>query len=54
MYQLFFPAFKDIKVTRHLAGQDVSESREGIIQGLVVNGLVQIFDEDVSNPGFPK
>lgn len=33
----------------YLAGQDVPESWEGVVQGLVVNGLVQIFDEDISH-----
>lgn len=33
----------------YLTGQDVPEGWEGIIQGLVINGLVQIFDEDISN-----
>lgn len=33
----------------YLAGQDVSEGRECVIQSLVINGLVQILDKDVAN-----
>ena len=33
----------------HLARQDVSKGRESVVQSLVVNGLVQVFDEDVSH-----
>ena len=34
----------------HLAGQDVAEGAEGIVQCLVVNALVQVLDEDVAHP----
>lgn len=33
----------------YLAGQDVSKSRECVIESLVINGLVQILDKDVAN-----
>lgn len=33
----------------YLAGQDVSEGRECVIKGLVVDGLVQVLDEDVAH-----
>lgn len=33
----------------YLAGQDVSEGRECVVEGLVINGLVQILDKDVAN-----
>ena len=36
-------------VHRHLAGQDVAEGTEGVVQGFVVNALVQVLDEDVAH-----
>jgi hypothetical protein len=36
-------------ILNHLARQDVSKSGESIIQHLVVDVLVQVLDEDVSN-----
>lgn len=38
----------------YLAREDVSERREGVIEGLVVNGLVQVLDEDVAHPTLPQ
>ena len=38
-----------IGILSHLTGQDVSESREGVIHGLVVDGLVQVLDKDVTD-----
>lgn len=38
----------------YLAGKDVSERREGVVESLVVDGLVQVLDEDVSHPTFPQ
>lgn len=38
----------------YLAGKNVSKSREGVIEGLVVNGLVQVLDEDVTNTTLSK
>lgn len=32
----------------YLARQDISEEREGVVDGLVVDDLVQVLDEDVS------
>lgn len=34
----------------YFARKDVSEGTEGVVQRLVVNGLVQVLDEDVSHP----
>lgn len=33
----------------YLAGQDVSKSRECVIEGFVVNGLIEILDKNVAN-----
>ena len=33
----------------HLAAEDVPKGREGVVHGLVVNALVQVFDEDVAH-----
>lgn len=41
-------------MTLYLAGQDVPESREGVIKSLVVNRLVKILDEDVSHATFSQ
>jgi len=36
-------------VQLYLAGQNVSEGGECIVEGLVVNALVQVLDEDVAD-----
>ena len=36
------------------AAEDVAEGREGVVHGLVVDGLVQVLDEDVANSGPAK
>lgn len=33
----------------YLARKNVSKSREGVIEGLVVNGLIQVLNEDVAH-----
>ena len=38
-------------VSSDFAAQDVAESGEGVVHGLVVDGLVQVLDEDVANTG---
>ena len=38
----------------YLAGKDVSECRKGVIEGLVINGLVQVLDEDVTHSTLPQ
>ncbi len=38
----------------NLAAEDVPKSGEGVVHGFVVNGLVQVFDEDVANSGSAK
>lgn len=43
-------AFRDVcAILRNLAAQNVTESRECIVECLVVDRLVQILDEDVAN-----
>eukprot|EP00054_Salpingoeca_dolichothecata_P013759 m.76961 g.76961 ORF g.76961 m.76961 type:complete len:670 (-) comp20641_c0_seq1:217-2226(-) len=37
------------RVSDNLAGQNVAKGAEDIVQGLVVNALVQVFDEDVTD-----
>lgn len=37
------------QVRGDLAGEDVAERGEGVMQGLVVDALVQVFDEDVAH-----
>ena len=37
-------------VLGYLAGKDVSEGGEGIIHRLVVDGFIQVLDEDVADP----
>ena len=39
---------------RYLAGENVAKSREGIIQGFVVNVFVQVLDEDIANSRFTE
>jgi hypothetical protein len=41
-------------VNSNLARKDVAEDREGVIKGLVVDGLVEVLDEDVPNTGLAK
>lgn len=41
-------------IVSYLARQDVAKSREGVIEGLVVDGLVEIFDEDVAHATLPQ
>lgn len=38
----------------YLAGEDVSKGREGVIQGLVVNGLVEVLDKHVAHSRLPE
>lgn len=38
----------------YLAGEDVAKGGEGVVQGLVVNGLVQVLDEHVAHAGLPE
>lgn len=38
----------------YLAGKNVSKCRECVIEGLVINGLVQVLDEDVSHSTLPQ
>lgn len=38
----------------YLAGEDVAEGREGVVQGFVVNGLVEVLDENVAHPRLPE
>lgn len=38
----------------YLARQDVSEGRERVVQGFVINGVIQVLDEDISNPRLPE
>jgi len=33
-----------------LAGKDVAKGTESVVEGLVVNVLLEVFDENVSNP----
>ena len=40
-------------VNSDLARKNVSKVREGVVQGLVINSLVQVLDEHVSNTGLP-
>lgn len=41
-------------LTPHLAGQNVAERGEGVVQGLVIDRLVQVLNEDVPNTAFPQ
>merc|ERR1719430_3002892 len=43
-----------ISILSHLTGQDISESREGVVHGLVVDGLVQVLDEDITDSRSPE
>ena len=44
-------AFAVGHVGGNFATQDVAESGKGVVHGLVVNGLVQVLDEDIANTG---
>ena len=41
-------------VLGHLARKNVPKGTEGVEEGLVVDGLVKVFDEDVAHPGATK
>ena len=41
-------------VLSDFAAEDVAEGREGVVHGLVVDGLVQVLDEDVADAGPAK
>ena len=43
-----------LALAAYLAGEDVSECGEGVVQGLVVDGLVQVLDEDVADAALPQ
>ena len=38
----------------NLAGENVAEGGEGVVEGFVVDGLVEVFDEDVALAGLAK
>lgn len=38
----------------YLAGEDVSKRREGVIEGLVINRLIQVLNEDVAHTTLPQ
>ena len=38
----------------NLAAEDVAESGEGVVHGFVVDGFVQVLDEDVADSGSAK
>lgn len=38
----------------YLAGEDVAESRESVVQRFVVDGLVEVLDEHVAYSGLPE
>lgn len=50
------PTLKELDnvTTSHLAGQNVSKRWEGVIKCLVINGFIQVLDEDIPNPWFPQ
>lgn len=37
----------------NLAGEDVSEGGEGVVEGLIVNALVEVLDEYVTHSRLP-
>jgi hypothetical protein len=41
-------------VLSNLAAQDVAESRECVVHSFVVDGLVQVLDEDIPDPRFAE
>ena len=43
-----------LHVRRDLRGDDVAELREGVVEGLVVDLLVEVLDEDVADAGLAK
>jgi hypothetical protein len=38
----------------HLRRENAPKSREGVIQSLVVDGILQVFDKDVAHTRLPK
>ena len=42
-----------VGVAGHLAGGDAAKGGEGVMQRLVVDGLVEVLDEDVAKPALP-
>lgn len=38
----------------YLAGEDVAKGREGVIQGFVVNGLVEVLDKNIAHTRLPE
>lgn len=38
----------------YLAGKNVSKSRKGVIQSLVINRFIKVFDEDVAHTTLPQ
>jgi len=43
-----------VLVGHDLAGEDVAEGGEGVVEGLVVDALVQVLDEDVAHAGLAE
>jgi len=43
-----------ISILGNFTGEDVTEGRKGIVHSLVVNGLVQVLDEDVADSRSPE
>ena len=43
-----------LALSAYLAGKDVSECGKGVIERLVVDGFVQVLDEDVADTAFPQ
>lgn len=44
----------DCSRNSYLAGEDVAESRESVVQRFVVDGLVKVLDEHVAHSGLPE
>lgn len=38
----------------YLAGEDVAKGREGVVQGFVVNGLVEVLDKNIAHARLPE
>lgn len=38
----------------YLAGEDVAKGREGVVQGFVVNGLVEVLDKNIAHTRLPE
>jgi hypothetical protein len=43
-----------VLINSNLTGQDVTESREGIMEGLVIDRGVEVLDENVTRTGLTK